>query len=54
MLYNLESRLGEDVFTQLMRKRVANDINTTEEFLALVADVAGKQAAEDLAGKLDS
>jgi len=45
LLQDLEDIIGKEKMTTLLRARVAQGINTTEEFLSLLAEVAGSEAS---------
>ena len=54
VLQELEEIVGQEAFDQLLRLRIQEDINTTQEFLALLAKIAGQETAELFAAWLET
>lgn len=46
LLHDLENLIGQEAFDQLLRLRIDEDINTTQEFLALLARIGGQDTAD--------
>ncbi len=54
ILYDFAQKVGEAVFSTILRRQVSEKVVSTQELLNLVADEAGEARAEELSRALET